>query len=129
MLIIRAWVGPSKIQGLGLIAHEFIPKGTVIWKLVPGFDLLLSDEEVKNLPPSAQEQVYHYAFFHPKLKKHVLCADDDKFTNHSDNANSRFCDDHAITIRDIQEGEEITDNYSEYGYRMHRVTRPPMKTL
>ena len=129
MLTVKAWVGPSKIHGLGLIAHQFIPKGTVIWRLNPEFDVVLTEEQLRNLPPSAQEQVAHYGFFHPELKRYVLCSDDDKFTNHSDDANTRFLGDHAIAARDIKEGEEITDNYSEYGYRMQQVTRPEMFTL
>jgi hypothetical protein len=50
MLLVKAWVGPSKIHGFGLIAHEFIPKGTVVWKLVPGFDVILSNDELERLP-------------------------------------------------------------------------------
>lgn len=128
MLLVRARVGISKIQGLGLIAHEFIAKGTVTWRLVPGFDLLFSEEEVELLSPSAREQVYHYAFFLPRLQKHILCSDDSRFSNHSDDANARFRDDHVVATRDIQEGEEITEDYGEYEHNMHRITRPRMIT-
>lgn len=124
MLLVRAWVGPSKIHGLGLIAHEFIPEGTVVWKLVPGFDTILSEDDLTDLPEPAQELLEHYAFFHPVLKKYVLCADDDRFTNHSEDANVRFFGDHAVAIRDIFEGEEITDNYNEFGKSFENQTRP-----
>lgn len=116
----------SKIHGFGLIAHEFIPKDTVVWKLVPGFDIVMSDDELQKLPSTTQEVIYHYGFFHLNLNAHVLCADDDRFTNHSDNANVRFNGDHAISIRDISEGEEITDDYREFGKSVHQQTRPPM---
>jgi SET domain-containing protein len=116
MLLVRAWVGPSKIHGLGLIAHEFIPKGTVVWKLVPGYDAVISEDELGSFPEAALEQLDHYAFFHPVLEKYVLCADDDRFCNHSDEANVKFLDDHAFATRDIFEGEEMTDNYNEYVY-------------
>ena len=66
----------------------------------------------------------HYSFFHPDLKRHVLSADDDRFTNHSATANLRFLGDHAIASRDIHPGEEITDNYTEFGKSMHQETRP-----
>ena len=122
MMMVRARVGHSKIHGLGLIAQEFISKGTVTWKLVPGFDVILSEDEVQNLPQSVQEQVRHYAFFHPQLKKHVLCSDDARFTNHSDDPTERFCGDHSVAVRDIHEGEECTDNYTEYGHPFN--TRP-----
>lgn len=129
MLLVKAWVGVSKIHGLGLIAHEFIPKGTVVWKLVPGFDIILSQDELQKLPPVVQEQVAHYGFFHADINRHVLCADDDRFTNHSDNANIRCYSDHAVAVRDIQDGEEITDNYNEYGKPLHSETRPPLPPL
>jgi SET domain-containing protein len=123
MLLVRAWVGPSKIHGLGLIAHEFIPKGAVVWKLVPGYDTVISEAELGNLPEAALEQIDHYAFFHPVIKKYVLCADDDRFCNHSDEANVRFHGDHAVAIRDIFVGEEITDNYNEFGKSYQSQTR------
>ena len=129
MLLVRAWVGPSKIHGLGLIAHEFIPKGTVSWKLVPGFDAILSEEEVKDLPQSAQEQVKYYGFFHASFKKYILCADDDRFTNHSEEPNQKFYGDYSIAIRDIDSGEELTDNYGDYGYSMHITSRPSLAEI
>lgn len=126
MLLVKAWVGVSKIHGFGLIAHEFIPNGTVVWKLVPGFDVILSEDELRELPPAAQAQFLHYSFFHPDLKRHVLCSDDDRFTNHFDAANVGFLGDHAIAIRDIHEGEEITNNYKEFGEFILQDTRPPV---
>ena len=126
MLLVKAWVGVSKIHGFGLIAHEFIPKGTVVWKLIRGFDVVLSEDELVRLPSSTQEQIRYYGFFHPELKRHIFCADDDRFTNHSDDANQRFCGDHAVAVRDIAPGEELTDNYNELERPLHCATRPPM---
>jgi uncharacterized protein len=129
MLLIKAWVGVSKIHGFGLIAHEFIPKGTVVWKLVPGFDVIVSEDELRKFPPAVQDIFFHYGFFHPDLKAHILSSDDDRFTNHSDTANVRFLNDHAIAVRDIDDGEEITDNYTEFGKPVHQETRPLMRTI
>jgi hypothetical protein len=127
MLLVKAWVGMSKIHGFGLIAHEFIPKGTVTWRLVPGVDVILSDKELEVLPNPVQDQIRYYSFFHPDLKRHILSADDDRFTNHSDDANQKFCGDHAIAIRDIAPGEELTDNYNEFGRMLYAVIRPSME--
>lgn len=115
MLLVRAKVGISRIHGLGLIAQEFIPKGTVVWRLVPGFDLLLTEEEVSKLPVATQDYIRWHGHFDSKLKKHVLAFDDDRFTNHSDQANISFLGDHAVANRNIQPGEEMTDNYDDYG--------------
>jgi hypothetical protein len=126
MLLVKAWVGLSEIHRFGLIAHEFIPKGTVIWKLMPGFDVILSEDELRELPPTVQEQVMHYGFFHLELERHILCADDDRFANHSDTANVKFCGNHFIAIRDIHEGEEITNKYTEFGETDLQEIRPTM---
>lgn len=115
MLLVKAKVGKSSIHGLGLIAQEFIPKGRVIWRLQPGFDVILTLEELKNLPTHIQELVEWHGHFDQKIGKYVLSSDDDRFTNHSNAPNTRFMDDFAVVIRDIHPGEEITDNYREYG--------------
>lgn len=128
MLLVKAWVGMSKIHGFGLIAHEFIPRGTIVWRLVPGFDVVLTDEELKRLPAPIQEHILYYGFFDPTLKKHILCADDDRFTNHSDDANLQFHIDHSVAIRDIHEGEEMTEDYKDLGTSINDYTRPPMVT-
>jgi hypothetical protein len=90
------------------------------------FRFQLSENEVQKLPPTAQSVFAHYGFFHPDLEAHILSSDDDRFTNHSDNANVKFHGEHAIAIRDIQEGKEITDNYTEFGKSVCQETRPPM---
>lgn len=121
MLLVNARVGPSSIHGLGLIAQENIPKGTMVWKLAPGFDVLLTDSDFSALPDVAQAVVLHYGHYDNSLKCHVLSVDDDRFTNHSDSANVRFYGDHAIAVEDIAMGEEITDNYTEYGKPLNRL--------
>ena len=114
MLLVKARVGESKIHGLGLIAQELIPKGTVIWRLAPEFDVLLTEHELGQLPEITQKYVLWYGHFDQMLRKHVLTSDDDRFTNHSDTANSKFLGRESVAARDIQAGEEITDNYREY---------------
>ena len=79
------------------------------------YDVLLSEEELARLPVAAQDTVNYHGYFDVRLGKHVLCGDDDRFVNHSENANLRFHHDHAVAARDIQRGEEITDNCNEYG--------------
>jgi SET domain-containing protein len=115
MLLPSAWVGPSKIHGLGLIAAEFIPCGTVVWRLEPSFDIPLTQQQLDKLPAIAQLNIRHYGYFDERLERFVLSGDDDRFTNHADDADVRFCGDHAMAVRDIRPGEEITDSYAELG--------------
>ena len=120
MLLVKTKIGPSKISGIGLFANQFIPKGTPTWKFQSGFDLKIDKSELANLSEPAKEQFLKYAYLNPKTNKYILCFDDARFFNHSDNPNcidTEFPDDTEgidVAVRDIQEGEELTCNYKEF---------------
>lgn len=113
MLRVNARVGPSQIHGSGLIARELIPLGTVVWRFQPGFDVLLPATLLEALPTAVREQVQYWSFHHTKTDVYVMSSDDDRFTNHADEPNTRVDDDCTIAVRDIHPGEEITNNYNE----------------
>ena len=54
MLLINARVGPSSIQGLGLIAQQFIPTGTIVWSFVAGFDVEIPESFLQSLSEPAR---------------------------------------------------------------------------
>jgi SET domain-containing protein len=117
MLMVNASKGPSKIHGHGLIAREFIPDGTVVWRLVPGFDLVIGEEQFSTLSAAAQEQVLFYAYWDERRRSYVLSSDDDRFTNHSEVANTADYPtdpDRPFALRDILPGEEIAWDYSRW---------------
>lgn len=114
MLLVKTKIGPSKIAGIGLFTVLFIPKGTPVWKFEKGFDLELSKTQFEKLSEPAQEQILNYCYFNPKTEKYIVCSDDARFFNHSDNPNvsSGPDDDHIDkALRDIEVGEELTQNY------------------
>lgn len=111
--MVKAKAGSSAIHRLGLVAQEFIPAGTVIWRFEPGFDLEIPNDKFQSLSPTAQEQVLYYAYFDEQTRTFVLSSDDDRLTNHSDDPNTRSSKDFTYAVRDIQTGEEITCNYEE----------------
>lgn len=115
MLLVNARVGASAIHGLGLIAQEFVPAGTVIWRFMPGFDVEIPEAALPSLSPAAAEQVLHYAEYFAEEAKFVLSSDDDRFTNHSDDPNTMSDKDTmvAVAIRDVGVGEEITCDYRQ----------------
>ncbi len=61
-----------------------------------------------------------HAYYDGKLKVWVLCADDGRFFNHSDNPNcreekdSKYFQGRTIAIKDIKQGEEMTCDYFEF---------------
>jgi SET domain-containing protein len=113
MLLVDARAGISHIHGIGLIAHEFIPKGTCLWTLRPDFDVLLTEEQIQALPPAAQHQARRYSFYDSSLNCYILASDDSRFCNHSDDPNMLDDDkrEDNFAARDIYPGEELTWDY------------------
>ncbi len=129
MLLVKTKIGPSKINGIGLFADQFIPKGTRVWKFQPGFDLKIDKSDLAKLSEPAKAIFLKYAYLNPATKKYILCFDDARFFNHSENANCLdfgSTDDEEegddIAARDIQKGEELTCNYkkfdADFNYKM-----------
>lgn len=118
MLHVHARVGQSQIHGLGLIAQQHIPAGSVVWEFRPGFDLEFSDNDLQQLSEAARQQVLHYCTgdFCPERHVWTLSGDDARFTNHADDPNTINAEDGRITvaIRDIHPGDEITWNYHSF---------------
>ena len=116
MLLVKTRLDKSSIQGIGLFADESIKRGTKLWRFEPKLDLLLSKDEAEQLSESARKQFYNYAYLDKERDKYLLCGDDARFWNHSNNPN---CDettdnDSTFAARDIQKGEELTINYSDF---------------
>ena len=116
MLLVKTKIGPSKIEGIGLFADEFIKCGTKVWGFEPKLDLVLSKEEVETLSPPAQQQFYKYAYLDKVRNKYLLCGDDGRFFNHSNtpNCDEKIDNDSTYASRDIEKGEELTINYGDF---------------
>ena len=121
MLLVGTKIRQSKINGVGLFANQFIPKGTVIWKLQVGFDLKIGKNELAKLSEPAREIFLRYAYLDSATNKYILCFDNARFINHSNTPNciekeSPDGEEEGITVavKDIQQGEEITENYKEF---------------
>ena len=113
MLLVNAKAGPSRIHGMGLIAQEFIPQGTEIWHFMPGFDVIIPEKFLEHLSLVARKQVFYWAYFNVATRTFVLSSDDDRFTNHSDEPNTRHVGDSVVAQCDIHSGVEITSDYTQ----------------
>lgn len=121
MLTVKASAKPSKIHGIGLIAEEKIPKGTITWKFDTKFDLIFEPQEVNQMPPDQQDLIKRYAYLSTTTGKYIYSIDDSRFTNHSSTNNNIDVEEmpgEAETVgvanRDIEIGEELLVNYRTF---------------
>lgn len=104
--------------GYGVVAREFIPKGTITWVL-DELDREFTPEQFNAFEPAYKEILDTYCFRNNKGNL-VLCWDHARYVNHSFNANClSTAYDFEIAIRDIHPGEQLTD---DYGYL--NINRP-----
>lgn len=108
----------SREMGYGVVATEFIPMGTITWVL-DRLDREFSPLQIQQMEPMYQEILSTYTYRNNK-GNFVLCWDNGRYVNHSFHANClTTAYDFEIAIRDIQPGEQLTD---DYGYL--NITEP-----
>lgn len=96
--------------GYGVFATEFIPKGTLVYVQDP-LEISLSPEAYAFLDPHSRAVAEKYSFIDPSGRR-ILSWDFAKYVNHSCRPNTiSTAWGFEIAIRDIQPGEEITDEY------------------
>jgi SET domain-containing protein len=116
----------SEIHGFGLFAKKFIAKGTIWWHARPQDVLIITKNQFLTLDSSYKtsfmnsfmESLLTYSYYERELDALIYCLDNSRYVNHSFNANSGASEDEngfcAVAIKDIQPGEEITEDYSKY---------------
>lgn len=116
MMLVRSHVAQSPIEGLGVYAEQFIPAGTLIWKLNPAFIATFSRNALADLPEHIREFVERYSF--PDFENSDLLyveLDNGRYMNHSEAPNTDFTAfSEGYATRDIEAGEEMTCNYYEF---------------
>jgi SET domain-containing protein len=117
MLCVKTRLGQSKIEGVGLFAAEPIPKGTVVWRYDPRFDLSLDMRDIPADDTIAREWLMRYGYQQTEDPVYIVCGDNARFMNHSDEPNCDDVNDETIALRDIAEGEEITCDYARFDKR------------
>ena len=123
MLLVKTKVGPSPVHGLGLFADEFIPKGTRIWEFCESVDSRFDKSRLEGMSEEEQDALLMHTYVNPRTNLYVLCGDDARYINHSDQPNPHDIDfddglfnGEGITIaaRDIQPGEELLSDYRAF---------------
>lgn len=100
----------SREKGYGLVATQFIPKGTITW-VQDELDQIFTKEQTANFNPITKLFLDKYCFTN-NLGQQILCWDNGKYVNHSFTPSCFSTPyDFEIAIRDIYPGEELTDDY------------------
>ena len=99
--------------GLGVFATRLIPRGTITW-VQDDLDLVLPAARVAALDAARQQVVHRYAW--QEGDAWIYCWDHARFVNHSCEANCLGIEPlFEIALRDIQPGEQLTDDYRTLG--------------
>jgi uncharacterized protein len=112
MLLVKTYLGKSRIHGLGVFAGEFIRKGTKIWRFVYGFDRYYTPKRLAKLPKAARDYIRLHGY---QWKNEILLSVDyDTFMNHSQDPNTYYANGFVLARRDIRKGSEITNDYRAF---------------
>jgi len=114
MFLIATYLAPSRIHGIGVYTAERVPAGMTIWEFTEGVDWRIEARDLEAFPEPYQSMLRHYCYHDPD-GTYVLCGDNAKFMNHTDDPN---CDDpegpRTVANRDIEAGEELTCDYRAF---------------
>ena len=115
MFVVRVYVAPSSIHGLGCFAAEPIAAGQLVWKFDERVDLRIPLSEYAGFPPATQDFLQRHTYVEriDGVEYMILCADHSKFVNHSDQPNLLDTPDglSEYAACDIAAGEELTCDY------------------
>lgn len=114
MLTVKTEVRPSTIHGLGLFAAQPIPRGMKIWEPNELVDLYITPLELAKIPEPALKVVKRLSYYSKSEGKYILSADGAQYMNHSATPNTGVENGENVALRDIKEGEELTEDYYQY---------------
>lgn len=96
--------------GYGVFATAFIPEGTIVY-VKDSLELVIPPDAFDMHPPEMQQVINKYSFMDEEGNR-IVSWDFAKYVNHCCNCNTISTGyGFEIAIRDIQPGEQITDEY------------------
>ena len=116
MMMVRCYLGPSEIEGLGVFTTQPIKKGGLVWLYDERFDVSYYRDDIERAPKHFREFLERYTYEHPENPDCVvLDCDEGRFMNHSTTPNTDFRGmSEGFALVDIPAGTEITCNYAEF---------------
>lgn len=113
LLLIRTYLQPSSIHGIGLFTAEDIPAGTLVWEFHPLVDRWITRSDFEMLPQLARMMILRHAEFVASDDAFLLSGDYDKFMNHSNTPNTRDEQTRVYADRFIPAHTELTCDYRQ----------------
>jgi len=97
--------------GYGVFASQPIPKGSLVYVQDP-LDIKITPQQYQRLDETSRQLAEKYSFLDAKGNR-ILSWDAAKYVNHSCHPNTMSTAwGFEVALRDIEPGEEITDEYS-----------------
>lgn len=114
VLLIPTFLATSKIPeaGLGIFCSQPVKAGTLIWEFTRGFDYVVR-ELPENLIHRRFVEKYGYVPL-PDPTHWVMCADDARFINHSDDPTCLDIGEFTTARHDLAAGTELTSDYRSF---------------
>jgi len=114
MMLVKTYVAESLLHGSGLFSGERIAAGTKVWERNDIIDIVIDQNQIASLPEVARQAAISHSFVDHDGKM-ILSRDNAVFFNHSDEPNTIATPEGNFAVRDINEGEELTESYRSFG--------------
>ena len=115
MLMVETELRSSPIHGIGVFLLEDVTEGQLIWRFDSRIDRVFAEAELNDIPQRLRAFLEVYSTFHQQSGLWVLCGDNGRHFNHSDEPNTislgvAFGDD--VAGADLPAGTELTTDYN-----------------
>ena len=131
MIHIKYKIKPSDIHGIGLFTDQVIKKGDRIYTPNPLLDVNITPEQLDQLQPNEQGEVMYYGYFNIHSGLWHVAFDAIRILNHGSLGIANVTQDEEMimtAIRDIKEGEELLQDYTEIypngSFHFKRIQNP-----
>ncbi len=112
MLVIKTYIAPSKIHGMGVFVTEPLKEGALLWIFDSIIDQEITKDELAALPEAVRDIALSRSFVSDDGKL-ILARDNGVFLNHSDQPNMSGGLKGSYAVRDIAKDEELTEDYHQ----------------
>jgi len=124
MLLIRTFIHPSTIHGIGVYADQEVARGAQVWEYLEGFDPVYPASILTDGPELVALYLKRHAYPH-HLDPNLIMVDGDdcRYMNHSGTPNIVFPRGEVtgFALRDIAPGEELTCDYNEFASGWYEI--------